>query len=90
VFDSGTHDTVSGAVSASSGNLSLNNSGDVITLFDTGGEPVDAVHYDNATSGKSLNRLDDGNPDSPLDYHDQVSGAVGTSSPGLRADGTAW
>ena len=90
VFDAGDHPHVAGAQSASSGALSLNNSGDLVRLFDADGELHDAVVYDGCRSGVSLNRSPDGAADGPLVQHDGLPGVAGASSPGRRADGSAW
>lgn len=54
------------------------------------GEVVDSVTYASTREGVSQNRAVDGDPESPLTHHDEVEGAAGGSSPGLRADGSAW
>ena len=75
---------------ASSGALSLNNSGDSVTLADSQGNTVSAVSYSGSSAGVSLNRAADGDPSAPLVDHDSVPGATGDSSPGQRVDGAAW
>ncbi len=85
VWDGGGHP---GDALATTGVLSLNNSGDMVTLHDDSGALRDAVTYGAAPSGTSLNRADDGSPDAILAPHDEVGS--GDSSPGTRADGSAW
>jgi len=81
---------IPGAVVASSGALSLNNSDERVTLYDADGLAVDWAGYPSSPDGKSLNRATDGDPLAEFVPHDEVGGAVGDSSPGTRADGSAW
>lgn len=57
---------------------------------DADGEVVDVVSWASSRSGVSLNRSPDGDPDSPFVPHDTAAGATGSSSPGTRADGSAF
>ncbi len=91
LFDRGDHqDEVPTALVSSTGTLSLNNTGDLITLTDAAGGQRDAVSYRNAREGVSLNRAIDGDVASALVDHDTIEGALGAASPGVRADGTAF
>jgi phosphatidylserine/phosphatidylglycerophosphate/cardiolipin synthase-like enzyme len=90
VYDGGEHPGVPGAVLATAGTLSLNNTSEIVELRDPSGAIVDAVHYAAVTEGVSLNRAVDGQGGSELVDHDTLEGAVGPSSPGLRAGGTDW
>lgn len=90
IFDGGDHPEVPGARIASSGGLSLNNSGDTINLFRPDGTLMDGVVYGAATEGESYNRAVDGDPFTSMILHGQVDGSLGVQSPGLRSDGTAW
>lgn len=89
VYDSGEHGNVPGAITASSGALSLNNTQETVTLRDDD-VILDVVHYSGAPSGESLNRATDGSPDAELGEHSKVQDASGKLSPGTRADGTDW
>lgn len=60
VFDGGVHDDVPNAVIATTGQLSLNNTGDTVTLMDAGGYVLDMVTWGTAADGVSFNRADDG------------------------------
>ncbi|MFT7579906.1 MAG: phosphatidylserine/phosphatidylglycerophosphate/cardiolipin synthase-like enzyme [Myxococcota bacterium] len=90
VFDRGTHDDVPQAILSTSGVLSLNNSGDVVTLKDQAGQMVNGVSYSRSSSGVSLNRAFDGDPDADLVDHDNANGAAGDISPGVQTDGGSW
>lgn len=90
IFDSGNHGSTPKWVKSSTNSLSLNNSGDVITLKDSIGDIHDAITYSSSSSGKSWNRAADGTAGAEFVTHDDVIGAVGGSSPGKRADGGAW
>lgn len=83
IWSGGTAGTV-----ASTGALSLNNSGDELVLVDAEGETVDAWSWSSSRSGVSWTRAEDGEPEAAVVLHDSVSGL--DSSPGLRADGSAW
>jgi len=78
------------AVIADSGNLGLANNSDEVVLRDGSGRIVDRVGYTSAVSGVSFNRDPDGAAAGPFVLHDDLSGAAGDSSPGLRADGSPW
>lgn len=90
IFDSGDHSAIPNASTSSSGSLSLNNSGDTVTLRDATGGVVSVVSWSGSTSGISLNRALDGDADALLEDHDAVPGATGDSSPGTQVDGAAW
>lgn len=90
IFDGGEHPEVPNSIRASSGSLSLNNSDERLVLYRPDGSEMDAVTYTRSTEGVSLNRAIDGERKAVLIRHDEVEGAVGPTSPGLRSDGTAW
>lgn len=90
VFDRGAHPAVPGHLISSTARLSLNNSGDSLTLQDGDGRVRDEVDWSGSTNGVSLVRELDGDSDAPLVDHDTVLGADGVSSPGRRVDGKAW
>lgn len=87
VFDTGEH-AEPHAIVSSTGTLSLNNTGDRITLADPEGAPVDVVEYGTAADGVAFNRATDGVRDEQWVRHDAL-GAL-PSSPGTRADGTPF
>ncbi|MCA9544252.1 MAG: lamin tail domain-containing protein, partial [Myxococcales bacterium] len=90
IFDKGEHAEVPGAINSSSGSLSLNNTGDQITLYRPDGTVMDGVAYDSAREGVALTRSADADPLTVLVDHDTAQGAVGYKSPGLRNDGSPW
>ena len=89
IFDKGEHDSPA-YITSSSGTLSLNNTGDVISLADPSGELRDSVTYATGTEGISLNRDPDGTAGATLSLHDVVSPTGLASSPGAQADGSSW
>jgi len=90
VFDSGSHPEVPGALVASTGALALNNGAETVSLRTPSGVLHDQVSWTAAPSGSSQSRAVDGDTDAALVAHELVPGAVGGSSPGQRADGSAW
>jgi phosphatidylserine/phosphatidylglycerophosphate/cardiolipin synthase-like enzyme len=91
VFDRGDHDDIDGAQNSSSSVLSLNNSGDTITLRNPAGDVLDRVVYGRVDEGIALNRERDGDPESPMVNHDTLDpDAPRDASPGKRFDGTFW
>jgi endonuclease/exonuclease/phosphatase family metal-dependent hydrolase len=83
--------SVSNAVAASTGTLGLGNSGDTVTLKSSAGTTVDTTTYPSSlsgTDGVSMNRGADGTSDGAFVLHTSLSGTA--SSPGTRANGTAW
>jgi hypothetical protein len=79
------------AVGASTGSLSLNNTGDTVSLRDAGGASVDAFTYSSAlcaVDGVSMNLSPEATPGSGFVLHNSVS--VLPSSAGRRVDGTAF
>ena len=85
IWDRGEH---SEGILSSSEQLSLNNSGDVVTLYDADGDIHDSVAWTSTSAGVSLNRAVDGSAGQDLVDHDTLSDL--THSPGLRADGSGW
>lgn len=90
VYDRGSHGSAPGAINASTRALSLNNNGDRVILVDADGLTQDTVTYGRTYAGLSFNRSPDGDPQAIWTLHDQVDGSSGRSSPGRRADGSAW
>lgn len=88
IYDRGEHDDVIGVELSSSGGLSLNNTGDTITLRDAQGDVVTRVTYGRATSGVAFNRAEDGDGESDMVQHTDVT--LLETSPGRRADGDFW
>ncbi|MCB9732522.1 MAG: lamin tail domain-containing protein [Deltaproteobacteria bacterium] len=87
VYDRGEHP---GALLASTAMLSLNNTGETVTLTRADGVVADVVSYESSASGVAKNRAVDADPASPLVDHTAAADAVGAMSPGLRADQTPW
>lgn len=83
---------------AATGTLGLNNSADSVILRTPAGSTVAQANYANAdvSPGRSRTASPDAQalplPAGSIDYlfHDNVSGAVGTLSPGVRATGAAF
>lgn len=74
---------IANAVAASSGSLSLSNSGDDVILADSAGNTVDAITYPDALTdedGVSMNRAQEGDPSAEFVLHTELSSA--SSSPG--------
>jgi len=90
LFDQGDHTDVPGVRLSNEGRLSLNNSGDTLTLTDPDGAVHEAVSWSGSSTGMSWNRTVDGAPHADWSHHDDVQGATSDSSPGFRVDGTAW
>jgi|GEM_PF-2272634 len=79
------------AVAASSGKLSLGNSGDSVVVRDSTGVTVDEYTYTSAaagTDGTSLNRTPDGSKNEAFVLHTVLSALA--QSPGKRVDGSDW
>jgi endonuclease/exonuclease/phosphatase family metal-dependent hydrolase len=79
------------AVAASSGSLSLNNTGDTVTLADAAGGMLDSFAYTPAlagTDGVSMNRNPDASALGAFVLHTAVAAAA--SSPGTHANGSAF
>ncbi|PKN54415.1 MAG: hypothetical protein CVU56_26730 [Deltaproteobacteria bacterium HGW-Deltaproteobacteria-14] len=74
---------------ASTGNLSLNNASETVTLFSPADVAVDSVSYSGADSGQAYNRVTDG-VGGALVLHSALAPAGAPRSPGLRVDGTPW
>ena len=82
---------MSNGVAASSGQLSLTNSGDTVALTDANGTKQDSVTYASALSsrdGVSMTRQIDGDGSASMVLHDTVSSTP--SSPGARSDGLGF
>ena len=90
LFDHGDHTDTPGARTSSAGRLSLNNSGDTLTLWAPDGSAHGTVTWSGSSAGVAWNRSSDADPTAPLVRHDHVDGAAGVQSPGLRAAGTPW
>jgi len=79
------------AVAASTGTLSLSNSGDTVYLKNTAGTAVDTATLGSAlcgTDGVSANRSPDGSSTGTFVLHTTLSGSG--SSPGKRTNGTVF
>jgi prepilin-type processing-associated H-X9-DG protein len=82
---------LSNAVAASSGGLSLSNSGDTVTIRDGGGVIRNSFAYTSGlagTDGVSLNRAPDGAAAGTFVLHTSISSSP--SSAGVRASGAPW
>jgi endonuclease/exonuclease/phosphatase family metal-dependent hydrolase len=82
---------LSNAVAASSGGLSLSNSGDTVTIRDGGGAVKNSFAYTSGlagTDGVSINRAPDGTAAGTFVLHTSISSSP--SSPGVRASGASW
>jgi endonuclease/exonuclease/phosphatase family metal-dependent hydrolase len=79
------------AVAASTGALALNNGGDTVTLRSNSATIVSSFTYTSALAsqdGVSMNRNPDGGATASFVLHTALTAAP--SSPGTRANGTAW
>ncbi len=90
LFDRGDHGDVLGAALATSTQLSLNNTGDALSLYDAEGVLHDQFVWETSREGVAWNRATDGRMGAPVAYHDAVDPGGASSSPGTRADGSAW
>ncbi|MFL5347220.1 MAG: lamin tail domain-containing protein [Hyalangium sp.] len=82
---------LSNAVAASTGTLSLNNTGDTVTLKNAAGTTITSYTYASSlagTDGVSMNRSPDASASGTFVLHTSVSSLSG--SPGKRANGTAF
>jgi endonuclease/exonuclease/phosphatase family metal-dependent hydrolase len=82
---------LSNAVAASSGGLNLGNSGDTVTLRDSGGAIRNSFTYTSGlagTDGVSMNRNPDGTSTGTFVLHTTISTAQ--SSAGVRRSGSPW
>ncbi|HYO59470.1 lamin tail domain-containing protein [Archangium sp.] len=82
---------VTNAVAASTGTLGLGNSGDTVTLKSSAGTTVNTTTYPSSlsgTDGVSMNRSPDATSGGSFMLHTSLSSLA--SSPGTRANGTAW
>ncbi len=83
--------TVVNFVTASSGSLGLNNTGDTVTLLDAGGAQLGQMTYGaEGGSDESLVLSTEGDPSSAYIQHTTAPASMGEFSPGRRADGTAF
>ena len=83
VYDGGEHPGVPGSVPATSGTISLNNTGDLAVLSTAEGHVVSSVQWSSSESGVSFNRAVDGDAAADLVLHDSLSAAL--LSPGTFA-----
>lgn len=92
LFDTGDHSAIPNAITSSTGQLGLNNTGDTLTLQDPLGRVADTATYTTTTEGVSLNRATDGDASAPLIDHNTLTGLPSptSASPGTRASGAAW
>lgn len=93
IFGKGSPDLPGAAwQTASSGTLSLNNSSDVVRLFDSGAVMADFAEYGpEGGRGQSLTRLAEGDLSSVWVLHGEHPDSGGALySPGARADGSPW
>jgi endonuclease/exonuclease/phosphatase family metal-dependent hydrolase len=82
---------VTNAVAASTGGLTLGNSGDTVTVKNASGTTVDTTTYSSSlsgTDGVSMNRSPDSTSGATFVLHTTLSSSA--SSPGKRANGTAY
>lgn len=82
---------LSNAVAASTGTLSLRNSGESVTLRNSGGTTVDTINYRSSLAsqdGVSMNRNPDGDATGAWVRHNTLVSAG--SSPGTRVNGVSW
>ncbi len=79
---------INNAIASSTGYLSLNNSGETITLKNAGGEVKDTVTYSKSKEGISLNREKDGKAGTILVNHNTIS--QHPMSPGQKTDLSQW
>jgi hypothetical protein len=84
-FDAGTPNTLS----ASTGQLGLNNDGDTTSLRAPDGGVVDSVSYTTTIDNVSINRMPDAVPDAGWVSHTTLNPGLGSSA-GRRADGGAF
>jgi phosphatidylserine/phosphatidylglycerophosphate/cardiolipin synthase-like enzyme len=89
VWDSGTHSEAPVSVVASSGQLNLTNTGDVVQLYDALGRLHDQASYPAGTEGVSWNRNPDGAAGAPMAPHNTVQPGANQSA-GTRSGGGAW
>jgi phosphatidylserine/phosphatidylglycerophosphate/cardiolipin synthase-like enzyme len=79
-----------GATESTTGSLSLNNTGDTLSLYLADGALHDEVSWSGSREGVAWNRAVDGGEDPELADHDTVAPDGSPASPGLRADGSSW
>lgn len=83
--------SLTSAVAASTGTLSLNNGGDTVTLRSNSSTVISSFTYTSTLAsqdGVSMNRNPDGGTTASFVLHTTLAAAL--SSPGTRADGTPW
>jgi endonuclease/exonuclease/phosphatase family metal-dependent hydrolase len=79
------------AVAASTGNLSLNNGGDTVTVRNNSGATIQTFTYSPSlanSDGVSMNRNPDGTASGAFALHTNIS--LAQSSAGVRASGAFW
>lgn len=78
------------AAAASAGLLGLGNTSDTVRLKNPEGVVVDSYAYTGAADSISHNRATDGDPEADFVWHTNIPNTSLKTSPGLRANGTAW
>ncbi|MCP4809659.1 MAG: hypothetical protein GY913_28325 [Proteobacteria bacterium] len=86
LWDSGEHE---GDEVSATGSLSLNNTGDTLTLRDADGLVVDEVEYGDSETDVSWNRSPDFDGSGDWALHDTLGDATRLNSPGIRANAPA-
>ena len=90
LFDAGDHASIPGAIISTTGSLSLNNTGDRLTLLDANREIHDTVSWTTSYPGESWTRTADGDIEADLERHSQVAPDGSLTSAGYQADGGSW
>ena len=90
IFSGGTPTAISGVTvqTASTGSLSLTNSGATITIKNAAGTTIDTAPYPASTNDVSFNR--DPELTGAFALHTSIAGSSGNYSPGRKANGAAF